>query len=162
MSKTPFPIRIRSRIAELERSIVEAQTELDELRVAERVIARLGSTGDMTDQDSIRPSMVKSTTNSAATISSKIVEVLALAGPMNSGQLLMQLQEKWRPDLSFPTVSSTLSRIKAQNLVVKNGDQWSVPQKDEAPSANAPEPQFIPQQGDQTGAVKSPEIGASE
>jgi hypothetical protein len=160
--KTPFPLRIRSRIAELERSIAEAQNELDELRVAERVIARLGSMSDAAEQESRQPSITKLTTNSAATISSKIVEILALDGPMNSGRLLMRLQETWRPDLSFPTVSSTLSRIKAQNLVIKNGDQWSAPQKDEAPSANAPEPQHIPQQGDQTGAVKSPEIGAPE
>jgi hypothetical protein len=150
MSKTPFPIRIRSRIAELERLIAEAQNELDELRVAERVIARLGSANDELDHDSSALSNSRARSASSTTVSSKIVDILTSLGPMSSNELLGHLQEKWRPDLLFPTMSSTLSRIKAQGLVIKSGDKWAAAQKDEAPEL---EPREIPHEGDMAGSV---------
>ncbi len=50
---------------------------------------------------------------------------------MTTADILKKLQDNWRADLTLATVSSTLTRTKAQNLIVKIDDKWDTPKREE-------------------------------
>ncbi|WP_298215677.1 hypothetical protein [Acidocella sp.] len=132
MAKAPFPIRVRARINELEKMIKTAQAELDELRVAERVLNRLASDGCEENEDVTSPeNKAKPAQDRGDTIGSRIVGLLEAEGAMTTADILKKLQDNWRADLTLATVSSTLTRTKAQNLIVKIDDKWDTPKREE-------------------------------
>lgn len=135
MSRASYYHRIKSRIAELEEQINELQSELDELRVAERVLERLGSNGD--EESSPRAS--SSGGRKGPTVASKIVETLQVLGPMTSNDITELLQTDWREDLKFATVSSTLSRLRSRGEVQSDGRKWFLPDQEKPPEADAPD-----------------------
>ena len=63
------------------------------------------------------------------TIGDKIVSLLTDRGAMRSHDILVALQTEWRSDVSFETISSTLSRIKSNGRVALDNDTrlWSIP-----------------------------------
>jgi hypothetical protein len=104
---------------------------------------------------------------SLKTIKEAVVSVLnaSLFG-MTALEILEKIDTLHGMDYPRTSLSPQLSRLKNDGVIAKDGKIWRlVPpsaKKNEAPSANALEPQNIPHQGDQTGAVRSPEIGALE
>ncbi|WP_139282462.1 hypothetical protein [Pseudoxanthobacter soli] len=129
MARPSYAVRIRSRIAELEALILQMQAELDELRVAERVIERLG--GDDDDETPARGQRSR-------TIGELIVEVLGLHGPLESKGVLELVRD--RQDTTANTISTTLSRLKDSGQVLLDGRMWSLAQKEEAsPDGNPKE-----------------------
>jgi hypothetical protein len=104
---------------------------------------------------------------SLKTIKEAVVSVLStsLFG-MTALEILDEINKRHGMDYPRTSLSPQLSRLKNEGIINKDGKVWclvnSGTKKDRAPNANALEPQNIPDQRDQTGAVKSPEIGAPE
>lgn len=121
MARVSYIYRIRSRATELEAAIKEMEQELQDLRAAERVIGRLGNEDDDDALESARPPKGK-------TISDFIADVLAEFGPMDSREILDRVSD--RQETTFNTVSTTLSRMKEQGLVVLNGRIWGLINKE--------------------------------
>ena len=133
MSRIGYSQRIRQRIAQLEAAIVDAQSELDELRVAERVLGRLGSI-NADEEQPVGPSRASTTTSGHLTVADKAVDALTRHGPLDTLSLLAILQAEWRPDLQQTTLSSTLSRTKALGRIAHEDGKWCAPSiKNEEP-----------------------------
>jgi hypothetical protein len=115
MARISYATRISQRIAFLQKAIDDMQVELNELRVAERVLSRLGTD----DEDG----MVAQETSKPRSIADTIVDTLRRLGPVDS-QTLHEEVSKVRPT-TLNTVSSTLSRIKAEGRVELTGKLWS-------------------------------------
>ena len=132
MRKTSYRTQIKQRISELEAEITELQQELEELRVAERVLDRIAAGGpdDEGDERSNAPQRQKE-----PTVADKIEEYVGILGPMESSDIHHTLQEEWRPDLQFTTVSSTLSRMKQRGRITNDGKRWLLPEQEEPSDA---------------------------
>ena len=154
MARSSYYNRIKSRISELEQQIDELQSELDELRVAERVLDRLGSNGD----EESAPKSSASSGRKKETVASKILESLQILGPMTSSDITELLQTDWRSDLTFATVSSTLSRLRSRGQVQSDGRQWFLPDQEKPPEADAPG--GFDDQSDGGGEVRESGVGA--
>lgn len=115
MARVSYISRIRSRAVELEASIKEMERELQELRIAERVLGRMGSEDD--EDDASQPKAAK-----PKTVSELIAEVLTVYGALESREILDRVLE--RQETTFNTVSTTLSRMKDQGLVALDGKNW--------------------------------------
>lgn len=115
MARVSYISRIRSRAVELEASIKEMERELQELRIAERVIGRLGSEDD--EDDASPPKLPK-----PRTVSDLIADVLTVYGALESRDILDRVRE--RQETTFNTISTTLSRMKDQGLVALDGKNW--------------------------------------
>lgn len=123
MSRAGYAQRIRSRAAELREIISEAQAELNELEVAERVLNRLAS-----DQDETQDEVPRRTRRTKEpTIADMAVRFLADVGPMATSQLLEHMRENWRADLGDTTLTSTLSRTKNAGRIDYKDGLWVVP-----------------------------------
>lgn len=127
MARTPYAVRLRTRIADVEQQIARLQKELDELRVAERVILRLGGDETDTDRAQSRNFDVHSGRRGKATIASVVIETLQSTGPTDSHSLHAKLRDEWRSDLGFTTLSSTLSRMKRAGQIDADGRVWFLP-----------------------------------
>jgi hypothetical protein len=123
MSKIGYAQRIKLRTAELENLIASASRELEELRVAERVLARLGG---LSDEKGPEDGHDRTSTTRDMTVADAAVDLLGRNGPMDTITLLSTMQREWRPDLQQTTLSSTLSRTKAQGRVVQIDGKWQV------------------------------------
>ncbi|MCA3453253.1 MAG: hypothetical protein IOC92_05500 [Rhodobacter sp.] len=146
MSKIGYAQRIKSRTAELEALIASASKELDELRVAERVLARLGG---LSDEKGPEDGYDRTSTTKDMTVADAAVDLLGRIGPMDTITLLSTMQREWRPDLQQTTLSSTLSRTKAQGRVVQIDGKWQAALQSRIGSP----------EGDPTNTA--PEVGAS-
>lgn len=116
MARVSYISRIRTRITELEAGIKEMQGELDELRVAERVIGRLGA--DDSDEAAPAARFLK-----PRTVGDAILEVLGANGPLESREIFEKVKEL--QETTSNTISTTLSRLKEQGLVALDGRLWS-------------------------------------
>ena len=121
MSKLGYSQRIKQRIADLEAQIAFAQSELDELRIAERVLNRLG-TG--TDEKGPDDGQSRTSTTKDGTVAGVAVNALKAHGPMDTLALLKVMQQEWRADLKQTTLASTLSRIKLAGSVNQIDGKW--------------------------------------
>jgi hypothetical protein len=130
MAKTGYAQRIRARAGELRQIIKDAQAELDELEVAERVLERLAADQDE-DQD-IVPRQPRRTKE--PTIADMAVKFLRDVGPMATAQLLEHMRENWREDLADTTLTSTLSRAKNAGRIDYKDGLWLAP--DDSPKEN--------------------------
>lgn len=122
MSRSSYSTRIRSRIAELEQQIEAAQSELSELRVAERVLNRLS--GPENDDEST-PSSAQSPVKEP-TISDQIVEILGEDGPLDTQTIFDRVNQARSNSTSLASVQSTLSRVKASGKIGNDGGRWHV------------------------------------
>lgn len=123
MSKLGYSQRIKQRIADLEAQIASAQSELDELRIAERVLNRLG-TG--TDEKGPDDGQSRTSATRDGTVAGVAVNALKARGPMDTLTLLEVMQQEWRADLKQTTLASTLSRIKLAGSVNQIDGKWHV------------------------------------
>ena len=130
MSKLGYSQRIRQRIAELETILITAQSELDELRIAERVLGRLGTGFDEKGPDD---GQSRTPTTSGGTVADRAIDTLLQHGPMDTPGILEHLQASWRPDLKQTTLASTLSRVKAEGKVETINGKWHVVHKKQEP-----------------------------
>jgi hypothetical protein len=121
MARQSYNSRIRSRIAELEQEIVARQTELDELKIAERVIDRLGS--DEPERDDNRDDNIDVRD---LTIAKLIILVHSGHGAMESSGVHQRMANEYYRNTTLNTVVSTLSRLKSEGRVTLNGRLWSV------------------------------------
>ncbi|MSP42658.1 MAG: hypothetical protein EXR08_04740 [Alphaproteobacteria bacterium] len=121
--------RIRSRIAEIERELQRIQAledELEELRVAERVLGRFGSISEVAINDRKQPRK--------QSIGDQIVQVLGFYGPLRAGAITQKLDEIRGSETRKLTVNVTLSRLKATKRIDYDGKRWFVIEGDEAPA----------------------------
>ena len=123
MAKTGYAQRIRARAGELRQIIKDAQAELDELEVAERVLERLAADQDE-DQD---VAFRQSRRTKEPTIADMAVKFLRDVGPMATAQLLEHMREYWREDLADTTLTSTLSRAKNAGRIDYRDGLWLAP-----------------------------------
>lgn len=121
MARTSYAARIRSRIAELEGVIKAAEAELNDLRIAVRVIESLGPDDDA--ENAPYPRSAKS-----RTVADLIADILTAHGPLESRDIFEKA--KAVHDTTPNTVSTTLSRMKDQGLVVLQGRHWGLINKD--------------------------------
>ena len=116
MARQSYNSRIRARIAELEREIATRQSELDELKIAERVIDRFGADEyDAAGDDTER----------GITIADLIVKVLIEHGAMETAAVHQYMQDAYNRVTTLNTVGSTLSRLKSDGRVTLDGRFWS-------------------------------------
>jgi len=89
-----------------------------ELLVAERVLSELGPE-DAPDVSGER--------RRDPTVGDQIVSFLYHNGPLRSHDLLALMQAEWRADLTFETLSSTLSRVKSTGRISHDNETklWS-------------------------------------
>lgn len=120
MARQSYNLRIRTRISELEREIAARQTELDELKIAERVIDRLGSD----ENESVEISVIRE-----HTIADLIIMILSDHGAMETAAVHQLMHDECHRGTTVNTVGSTISRLKSEGRVTLNGRLWSVPQK---------------------------------
>ena len=135
MSRSGYAQRIRARANELRQIIADAQAELDELEVAERVLNRL--TADQDETQDQAPRRVRHTKE--PTIADMAVKFLGEVGPMATNQLLEHMRQNWRDDLRDTTLTSTLSRTKNAGRIKYEDGMWHV-----ANSTEDPDPQKTP------------------
>jgi hypothetical protein len=100
--------------------IAEAQAELDELEVAERVLERLSNDQD-DDQDDVSQGRGRTR---EPTIADMAVKFLSEAGPLTTTELLEQMRANWRDDLGDTTLTSTLSRTKNAGRIAYSDGKW--------------------------------------
>jgi hypothetical protein len=134
MIKQGYALRIKQRIIELEAMVSSAQAELDELRIAERVLGRLSAVSEEKGPDDGK---IGTSTTKGGTVGDMAVQALQLNGPLDSGALLLILQQTWRPDLKQTTLGSTLSRIKSEGRVDAENGKWFAKEKTEPPEGGS-------------------------
>mgnify|MGYP005840512789 CR=1 FL=1 len=135
MTKTGYAQRIRARAEELRKIIADAQSELAELDVAERVIERLSS-----DQDDDQDVALRSYRRTREpTIADMAVKFLGEFGPMATAQLLDHMRENWREDLGSTTLTSTLSRTKNAGRIDYRDGLWRAVEGDHTKKDEPPE-----------------------
>jgi hypothetical protein len=115
--------RIEAREAELLARLKADRAELEELRVARRVLDRLSGDDD--------PDLEDSEGSPGATIGELAFEILyeakrqGLEG-LTSNDLLELIREHSLPDLMRTSLSPPLSRLKKRGLIEQVGDLWRV------------------------------------
>ena len=119
MAKISYAQRIRSRIKELEEKFSELRIELDELRVAEKVLNRLGDDVDEAD-------VIERSESSNSTIANDILITLNVLQHASTIQIHQALNEQIRPGVSLSSVAATLSRMRAKNVVDNQNGKWFV------------------------------------
>ncbi|MEQ1889914.1 MAG: hypothetical protein ABL951_12160 [Alphaproteobacteria bacterium] len=121
-----YKYRIKSRIAEIEleiRRIQGLEDELEELRVAARVLDRFGNNGDVDKgdlQESRKPS-----------IGNQIIDILTMYGPLKASLITQKLDELRGGETRRLTVNVTLSRLKAAGRIDYDGKRWFAVKKNE-------------------------------
>lgn len=120
--------RVRKRIAEVEFALQALTQELDELRVAEKVLTRLDQAPPLQERSAEETNVPRDTPNSEtgskrAPLPQQVLEVLKARGPLESRALHAQLVDQ-RPGLTLPTLLSTLSRMKAGGQVLHRDRLW--------------------------------------
>lgn len=123
MARTGYALRIKDRIQRLEDLISAAQVELDELRVAERVLNRLGADDNEKGPDD---GQYGTPATRGGTIIDMAVDCLKKIGPSDTTSILRSLRESWRADLKATTLASTLSRAKAEGRIKSVNGVWHV------------------------------------
>lgn len=130
MAKVGYTQRIKTRIQQLEAQIAVAQAELDELRVAERVLGRLGSDDDVKGPDDGQSGTA---TTKEGTVADMAVAAISKDGPADTQTILRLLQQNWRADLKQTTLASTLSRAKGDGRVFVVDGKWHVASQTKEP-----------------------------
>ena len=120
MARQSYNSRIRTRIAELEQEIAARQTELDELKIAERVIDRLGS-----DEFELIGHDAEFTVVRGLTIADLIIKILTDHGARDTASIHQLMRDEYKRDTTPNTVGSTLSRLKSEGRVTLDGRLWS-------------------------------------
>jgi len=152
MSRSGYAQRIKSRANELRQIITEAQAELEELEVAERVLDRLAA-----DQGQPQDEVPRQTRRTKEpTIADMAVKFLADVGPMATAQLLEHMRENWRKDLGDTTLTSTLSRTKNAGRIDYRDGRWHAAESNDV-KKNEP-PQGGPQDTGEGDASPEPGI----
>ena len=137
MAKLGYAQRIKGRIQELEAVLSRAHAELDELRIAERVLGRLGNEDEQKGPDDGQP---RASTTKEGTVADMAIAALNLYGPADTQTILDHLQRTWRADLKQTTLASTLSRTKGEGrLVVIDGKWQAAGQTKEPPEGGSHE-----------------------
>jgi hypothetical protein len=160
MAKTGYAQRIRSRVNELRTIIAEAQAELDELEVAERVLERLAA--DQTDDPDDVGRVARRTKE--PTIADMAVRFLSEVGPMATPDLLSHMRANWREDLADTTLTSTLSRTKHTGRIGYADGKWfavndDAPEENEAAAATS---EANAESADDTPGVHRPQPSPTE
>ena len=124
MAKISYAQRIQNRIKEIEQQLEQLHSELSDLRVAERVIDRLG----VDSSDDIGEKLHHPAASTSVTISDHIIMSLEAAGPMTVPELCDYVAKHYRPEMAFSSVGATLSRMRAKNLVDNQNGKWLVVQ----------------------------------
>lgn len=135
MSRSGYAQRIKSRANELRQTISDAQAELEELEIAERVLDRLAADQGQT-QDEV-PRQTRRTKE--PTIADMAVKFLTDVGPLATAQLLEHMRENWRKDLGDTTLTSTLSRTKNAGRIDYRDGLWCVAEENSAEKNEPPE-----------------------
>jgi hypothetical protein len=153
MNKPSYADRIRDQIKAVEQKIAALNSELADLRAAQRVIQRFEvEPEDSSEVAELQDGFVRAFVNPGRrseqrTISDAVISKLHENGPMDSGAILNQLREAWRPDLNVNTLLSTLSRMKVAGRIINKDRQWMLPQTEEALSSsqldNASKPDVV-------------------
>lgn len=119
MAKSSYTTRIKARISELMKIISEANRELEELRVAERVLDRLATEGGDNATEGSDLERAKE-----PTIGEVIQEVLRYLGPLDVPSIVDSVNAMRQVPASQATIQSTLSRAKSAGLVENAGGKW--------------------------------------
>lgn len=135
MARASYALRIKERIQQIERIIASAQRELDELRVAERVINRFGNDEEAKGPDD---GQIKTSTTRGGTVIDMAIDCLTSIGPLDSLSILRYLQENWRADLKQTTLASTLSRAKSEGKIHTVNGVWHVSDTKKEPPEGGP------------------------
>lgn len=113
MARTPYNVRIAQRIKELEAEISRSQAELNELLVAQRVIARLGD--DASEASEAAPTK---------TIGDRIVDILTSKGAMAVQQISEELNQDGMGEVPYNSLSGTLSRLQRNSKITNEDGLW--------------------------------------
>jgi hypothetical protein len=145
MAKTSYPNRIRARIAEIEATLAsmgELRNELDELRVAERVVLRFTSDDEDTEPTKIGQERIKSI--GSMTSKDAILYIL-----MNAPEIWLTTQEVQDRvstllgrSVPIGTIAPSLSELKNLEQIVRDGAKVAHSEilKNNEASANAEAP----------------------
>lgn len=147
MARLGYTQRIRARIQQLETIVDAATAELDELRVAERVLGRLGSEDESKGPDD---GQTGTPTTKEGTVADMAIAALARNGPADTPTILGYLQQNWRSDLKQTTLASTLSRAKGEGRVFVVDGKWHVAGQTKEPPLGGS--QAIGEDGDSSNA----------
>lgn len=126
--------KIDARISQIEQEMASLQSEIEELRIASRVINRLGADDDAVLAPArIRTVVERKAERQGLRLVDQIEQVLSDGGAMKLSEIHSAI-EQLRPGTQSKVVSSLLSRMKADNIT-KHADDglWSLCLKNDEP-----------------------------
>lgn len=125
MARLPYQTRIALRIEELELQISQMAGELNELRIAQKVLSQLG--GEQSSESDGIPQ------SSSLTIGDRILSILKSFGPQSVQQICDQLAADGHGEVPYNSLSGTLSRLQRKGLVQNLNGKWeTAPMEGEA------------------------------
>jgi hypothetical protein len=143
MVSIPYQTRIALRIKELEVQLDQMMGEMNELRIAQKVLIQLGDTPELSEVLA-RPA--------APTIGDRILSILNEKGPQLVPQIYEYLAQDGMGEVPYNSLSGTLSRLQRKGLVQNLSGKWEAvvegnenqTARDDRPSLPAPPPWPIP------------------
>lgn len=164
--KLSYPNRIRARIQEIEAtlaSLAKLEAELSELRIAEKVIARLGPDEDTAASAPVR--LIEGQKSSSLTTKEAVLIVLEQAAEiwLTTQQVRERASEFQGRDIPLGTIAPNLSDLKNEGRIQRDGARVAHVERLQAKRASAlAEAQINPSTTeDQTDAVQTSEKGES-
>lgn len=143
---------VLTEIAGYKAEIERLESELPELDVAERVLARL--TGEpRSEVSAVKPSvdeaLVGAKPEGIPTVPEMIVTLLKEAQAsgsrgMSAKDLLDGIAKRWWPDAKSDTVAPTAWRMRKRGDLDKDGVHYSIPKTNTGSEAEASEPSEVP------------------
>lgn len=130
MARTPYASRIRARIQEIEVKLDALKAELEELRVAERVLGRLGN------EDAEVTSEPKAS-GADMTVREAIIQILTQSSEpwLGAQDIQRELEQLYGRPVSKGTVGPNLTRLKNEDVVERDGHKVALRKRIEAPAS---------------------------
>ena len=105
--------------------------ELDDLKIADKVLASLGQSDDDDIEEHISQ---RHREKSNLTIADQIVATSESEGPLDSRSLYLAVIHKFGKELAYTSFASTLSRMKTIGKIELDKNLWFVPKTNSASS----------------------------
>jgi hypothetical protein len=137
--KTQDMRKLEAREAELTNRIAADQAELEEIRVARKVLGRLAgeekTEPETPSEEETEPSVDigGGVDASVGDLALMLLRQAAQKG-MTSGEILDAIHAKWLPGLARTSLSPPLSRLKKKSVIKLVGDRWMIAAENEAKS----------------------------
>jgi hypothetical protein len=130
--------KLEAREAELTTRIAADQAELEEIRVARKVLGRLSGADEKTEPETPSDEDAEPSVDLGGGVDASVGDLAlmllrqAAQKGMTSGEILDAIHAKWMPGLARTSLSPPLSRLKKKEVIKLVGDRWMLAAENEA------------------------------